>query len=314
MPAWRARTAPDRDGSITKHAVSGPMKTHSHHFAGPSPSRGANTRHVVSSACRCQEPRDRSVTASASGTSSAPACAHVPAKVAGEISAPCRDRPVTSEFMLRPATTVRRHPDDDPPVQQLRDMITAQPRERRPALRAAVPAALKVPDHLNPGQVRVIPPPRPRPRPPRPALTTTRAAGRRLPATLTPGCRRLRPRPLRRIPEHHPLQDRQRGAHPLKLSRLPRDLGITPRQGLPQLCGGPLPALVRLQRRSQGSPQRHNLSIRTRRDRHAAQQTPSPAANHAPHASVPPYTHPWRRETPSPDFRILTIELACRGW
>ena len=42
--------------------------------------------------------------ASASGTSSAPACAHVPAKVAGEISAPCRDRPVTSEFMLRPAT------------------------------------------------------------------------------------------------------------------------------------------------------------------------------------------------------------------
>ena len=103
MPAWRARTAPDRDGSITKHAVSGPMKTHSHHFAGPSPSRGANTRHVVSSACRCQEPRDRSVTASASGTSSAPACAHVPAKVAGETSAPCLPSPVTSEFMLRPA-------------------------------------------------------------------------------------------------------------------------------------------------------------------------------------------------------------------
>ena len=41
--------------------------------------------------------------ASASGASSAPACAHVPAKVAGEISAPCRARPVTSEFMLRPA-------------------------------------------------------------------------------------------------------------------------------------------------------------------------------------------------------------------
>ncbi len=84
--------------------MSGPMNTQSHHFAGPSPSRGANTRHVVSSACRCHEPRDRSVIASASGTSSAPACAHVPAKVAGEISAPCRDRPVTSEFMLRPAT------------------------------------------------------------------------------------------------------------------------------------------------------------------------------------------------------------------
>ena len=45
----------------------------------------------------------RSAIASASGTSSAPACAHVPASVAGEISAPCRARPVTSEFMLRPA-------------------------------------------------------------------------------------------------------------------------------------------------------------------------------------------------------------------
>ena len=80
------------------------MNTHSHHFAGPLPSRGANTRHVVSSACRCHDPRDRSVIASASGTSSAPARAHVPAKVAGEISAPCLPRPVTSEFMLRPAT------------------------------------------------------------------------------------------------------------------------------------------------------------------------------------------------------------------
>ena len=79
------------------------MNTHSHHFAGPSPSRGANTRHVVSSACRCHEPRDRSVIASASGASSAPACAHVPASVAAETSAPCRASPVTREFMLRPA-------------------------------------------------------------------------------------------------------------------------------------------------------------------------------------------------------------------
>src|SRR5208337_3885224 len=185
----------------------------------------------------------------------------------------------------------------------------------RPALRAAVPAALKFPDHLNPGQVRVIPPARPRPRPPRPALTAARAAGRRVPAVLVLRCRRLRPRPLRRIPEHHPLQDRQRSAHPLELSRLPRDLGITPRQGLPQLRGSPLPALVRLQRRSQRSPQRRHISIRTRdhprRNRHAAQQTPSPAANHAPHTSASPRTRPRRRETPSPDFRILT--LAERG-
>ncbi len=43
--------------------------------------------------------------ASASGTSSAPACAHVPASVAGEMSAPCRARPVTREFMLRPAAS-----------------------------------------------------------------------------------------------------------------------------------------------------------------------------------------------------------------
>ncbi len=191
-----------------------------------------------------------------------------------------------------PAPAVRGHPDDDLPVQQLRDMIAAQRRERRPALRAAVPAALKVPDHLNPGQARVIPPPRPRPRTARPALITARAAGRRLPAALILRRWRLRPRPLRRVTEHHPLQDRQRSAHPLQLSRLPRDLGITPRESLPQLRGNPLPALVRLQRRGQRSPQRRHIGIRTRdhpsRNRHATQQTPSPAANHATYASVSP--------------------------
>ena len=79
------------------------MNTHSHHFAGPSPSPGAKTRHVVSSACRCHDSRFRSAIAPASGSSSPPACPHVPASVAAEISAPCRDSPVTSEFMLRPA-------------------------------------------------------------------------------------------------------------------------------------------------------------------------------------------------------------------
>src|SRR6266498_3071614 len=58
IPAWRASTAPDLVGSITKQQVPGPSKTHSHHFAGPPPSRGGNTRHVVSSACGCHEPRD----------------------------------------------------------------------------------------------------------------------------------------------------------------------------------------------------------------------------------------------------------------
>ena len=186
-------------------------------------------------------------------------------------------------------------------------MIAAQRRERRPALRAAVPAALKVPDHLNPGQGRDKsrrPARAPGPRG-LPLLPPVPPGAGSSPAALI--LRRLwfRPRPLRRITEHHPLQDRQRSAHPLKLSRLPRDLGITPRQGLPQLRGRPLPALVRLQRRGQGSPQRRHLSIRTRRDRHAAQQTLSPAANHAPHASVSPHTRPWRRETPSPTSEYL---------
>ena len=110
IPACRARTAPDRVGSITKHTVSAPRNTHSHQRTEPPgcppslSSRGAKTRQVVSSACRCQESRDRAVIASASGASSAPACAQVPASVAGEISAPCRARPVTREFMLRPAT------------------------------------------------------------------------------------------------------------------------------------------------------------------------------------------------------------------
>src|SRR6266702_3903262 len=62
---------------------------------------------------------------------------------------------------------MRRHPHDHQPVQQLRDVI-AQQRERLPALRAAVTAALEVPHHLEPGQIRVIPPPRPRPRAPLP--------------------------------------------------------------------------------------------------------------------------------------------------
>jgi hypothetical protein len=74
------------------------MNTQSQNFAGPPPSPGANTRHVVSSAWISQE----SAIAPASGASSLPACATVPASVAGEISAPCRVSPVTRKFMLRP--------------------------------------------------------------------------------------------------------------------------------------------------------------------------------------------------------------------
>jgi hypothetical protein len=88
---------------MTKQQVSGPRNTHSHHFAGPFPSRGASTCQVVSSACRCQESRDRAVIASASAASSLPACASAPVSVAGETSAPCRASPATREFWLRPA-------------------------------------------------------------------------------------------------------------------------------------------------------------------------------------------------------------------
>jgi hypothetical protein len=77
---WRARTSPDRDGSITKHAVSGPRNTHSQNLAGPSPPSGQNTRHDVSSAWRCHESRFRAAIASSTGASSAPACATVPAR------------------------------------------------------------------------------------------------------------------------------------------------------------------------------------------------------------------------------------------
>ena len=55
-------------------------------------------------------------------------------------------------------------PARSPPVQLLRHVIRAQQRERHPALRAAVPVPREIPDHLEPGQMRVIPPPRPRPR------------------------------------------------------------------------------------------------------------------------------------------------------
>ena len=125
--------------------------------------------------------------------------------------------------------------------------------------------------------------------------------------------RRLRPRPLRRVPEHHPLQDRQRRAHPLKLSRLPLDQRVPLRESRPQLRGGPLPARVRLQRRIQGSPQRRHLSIRTRHDRHAAQQTPSAAANHAPRASVPPLHIPVETSSPITELPNTYVKFSFIG-
>src|SRR6266568_115394 len=150
------------------------------------------------------------------------------------------------------------------------------------------------------------------------ALTGTRAA----PAVLAAGPAPLpvtagliltasspRPRPLRRPPEHHPLQNRQVSAQPLQLSRLLRVLLPKPGVLLAQLTRQPRQLLVRLQCRSQHILGRR-LSIRQIQDnpcrnRHAAQQTPSPAANHAPRLPC----RATARPTPPHDFRILTTRV-----
>ena len=204
---------------------------------------------------------------------------------------PARARPAV------PAPAVRRHPHDHQPVQQLRDVI-AQPRERHPALRAAVPATGKVPDHLEPGQMRVIPPPRPRPRAPlvpapARAVLPLPAAAR---AIVTGG--RLRARALRGAPEQHPLQNRQVSPEILQLGRLPRVLRpqpgvLLPKPGilLAQLSGQQRHLPIRFQRRSQHIPERCLSTLQDRdnprRDRHPAQQTPSTTVNHAPRTTCP---------------------------
>ena len=191
-------------------------------------------------------------------------------------------------------------------------MIRAQQRERHPALRAAVPAPREIPDNPETRQVRIIPPPRPRPR----AAFRPRAVPA-VPARITAGAitaRRLRPRLLRRPAEHHPLQYRQAGPQFLQLSRLRRVLLTQPRVLLARPRVIPAQLLrrlrelpVRLQRRCQRIPQGRLSTLRNRdnadRNRHAAQQTPSAVANHAPRASV---SHEPSPGHPSRDFRILT--------
>ena len=180
--------------------------------------------------------------ASASAASRFPACASAPVMVAAEIPAPCRARPATREFWLRPATNrsvasiarkplekaplpiafggpgavtdrgpralagppvpaaaVHEQPDHDLPVQLLHDMVP-EPGERLAAVRAAVPAALEVPGHLDLRQVAVVTPPGLGPRPPLPPALAVPG----LPAlAATTRRRRLRPRPLRRPAERH---------------------------------------------------------------------------------------------------------------
>ena len=94
---------PDLLGSITKHTVSGPMNTQSHHFAGPSPSRGGEhpprrlVRVQVPGAPRPLRDRVRQRDEQRPGLRARPRQSS-----RGDLRAV--DRPVTSEFMLRPAT------------------------------------------------------------------------------------------------------------------------------------------------------------------------------------------------------------------
>ena len=133
------------------------------------------------------------------------------------------------------------HPHDHQPVQHLGDVIP-QPSERRPALRAAVPTAGEVPDHLHPRQVRVIPAARPRSRPPLPALPAA-ASPASIPVTATVIRPVAGPGPFRGPAEQHPLQHRQLGVHPVQLAVPVRQLLTQPRVLLPQPLLLQLPAI-----------------------------------------------------------------------
>ena len=165
----------------------------------------------------------------------------------------------------------------------------------------------KIPDHLDPGQARVIPPPRPSPRAaflPRPLpgpgpARRPRPARPAAPAATAPTTART---PSAAEPPGQPAVSPARRPAPRR-ARSSR----SPSTGSSAARRAELP--VRIQRRSQHIPQRclSILRIRdnTRRNRHAAQQTPSAAANHAPRASVSQPTALWTPNIPSHEFRIL---------
>src|SRR5204863_3828128 len=106
-------------------------------------------------------------------------------------------------------------------------------------------------------------------------------------------------------------QYRQVSAQPLQLRRLPRVLRPQPRVLLAQLAGHPRQLPVRLQRGGQHVPQRCLSILRIRdnasRSHHAAQQTPSAAANHASRPRVSQPAALADANAPSHDFRILTM-------
>ena len=191
-----------------------------------------------------------------------------------------------------------------------------QRRERLPALRAAVPAAREIPGHLNPRQMRVIPPSRPRPRPPLNALLPRRdpvAGSRRhqrhhrrqaAPDATSPTTARTASAaeppgqpaaaPTQRPAPHH----------------APRSRAVLLRQPTGQLRQPP----VRLQRLSQHHfhgrrPSTLRIPDHASRNRHAAQQTPSAAANHPEHRTSPEPPNPWRQVTPSHEFRVQPDSL-----
>src|SRR5204862_4615989 len=132
---------------------------------------------------------------------------------------------------------------------------------------------------------------------PRAALLP-RPASAALPASAI-AARPLRTRPLRRPPEHHLLQDRQVSLQlphlsvPVRLTvaELP-DLGLPLRVPLTERrVLRPQPGVL-IQHRGQRTSQRrlspHRIREHARRNRHAAQQTSSAAANHAPRAVSQP--------------------------
>src|SRR5439155_4177680 len=136
--------------------------------------------------------------------------------------------------------------------------------------------------------------------------------------------RRPWPRLLRRPPEQHPLQHSEVSPEPLQLGVPLRTTLTQPRHLLPQqrvVLDHPVSQLrqlpVRLQGLSQQALRRRRPSTlripdHASRNRHAAQQTRSATANHAPRTSV---SQPAVRGTPttqSQDFRVLTKKYGLR--
>ena len=238
-----------------------------------------------------------------------------------------RRRPLAPALSLIAALAVRDQPDDDLPVQLLPGPVIAQEAERLPASRAAVPAAREVPEHLEPRQPRVVPPPRTRPGTAfhllllLPAVRLPAVTGAGIIIVIVTAAVRSRAGFLRRPAEHDPLQHRDRGVRLGQLLSLPADqlpqLLADPDQLrvlLPQLpdlpgllldlrrlllddlqrtCQQPLSGRSARRRRPGTARARQNTGHRS----HEPQETPSARRRHPEHANSPQLTNTWRRES-----------------